>query len=146
MSLNRKKELSLIAKEFCRNLRANPTNSENIIWEFVRNRNLLGKKFLRQHPIFYDLLGKESFYICDFYNYELKLVIEIDGQIHQYEKLKDAERDKIMNLMGLSVLRIKNTEIENSTSDVIKKIKNCIAVLENQLTHPKSLSSKERDF
>jgi very-short-patch-repair endonuclease len=45
MSLNRKKELSLIAKDFCRNLRANQTNSESLIWEFVRNRNLLVKNF-----------------------------------------------------------------------------------------------------
>ena len=85
---------------------------------------MLGKKFLRQHPIFYDLLGKESFYICDFYSHELKLVIEIDGQKHQYEKFKDAERDKIMNLMELYVLRIQNEEIENSISKVIDKIKN----------------------
>ena len=140
MSLNHKKELSLIAKQFCRNLRANQTNSERLIWEFVRNRNLLGKKFLRQHPIFYDLLGKESFYICDFYSHELKLVIENDGQKHQYEKFKDAERDEIMNLLGLYVLRIQNEEIENSISKVIDKIKNSIVELENQLTHAKSLS------
>ncbi|MDP2363306.1 MAG: DUF559 domain-containing protein, partial [Ignavibacteria bacterium] len=55
MSLNRKKELSLIAKELCRKLRANQTNSEAYIWEIVRNRKLLGKKFLRQHPVYYDL-------------------------------------------------------------------------------------------
>jgi very-short-patch-repair endonuclease len=131
MSLNCKKELSLIAKEFCRDLRANQTNSENIIWEIVRNRKLFGKKFLRQHSIYYDLLGRESFYIADFYCHELNFVIEIDGQIHQYEKLKDAERDKIMNLMGLYVLRIKNKEIENSISKVIDKIKKSIVELEN---------------
>ena len=140
MSLNHKKELSLIAKQFCRNLRTNQTDSEVIIWKIIRNRELLGKKFLRQHPIFYDLLGKESFYICDFYSHELKLVIEIDGQKHQYEKFKDAERDKIMNLMELYVLRIQNEEIENSISKVIDKIKNSIVELENQLTHAKSLS------
>jgi len=78
--------------------------------------------------------------ICDFYCHEFKFVIEIDGQIHQYEKLKDAERDKIMNFMGLFVLRIQNEEIENSPSNVIKKIENYILELEKQLTHPKSLS------
>jgi very-short-patch-repair endonuclease len=140
MSLNRKKELSLIAKGFYRDLRANQTESEAIIWEIVRNREVLDKKFLRQHPIFYDIMGKESFYICDFYCHELNFVIEIDGKIHQYEKLKDAERDKIMNLMGLYVLRIKNKEIESSISKVIEKIKNTLIELENKLTHPKSLS------
>jgi len=140
MSLNRKKELSLIAKEFCRKLRAKQTNSENQIWEFVRNRNLLGKKFLRQHPIFYDLLGRESFFVCDFYSHELKLVIEIDGQIHNYYKEDDRQRDMIMHLLGLNVLRFKNEEIENSSSNVIKKIQNYILELEKQQTHPKSLS------
>ena len=122
MSLHRKKELSLIAKQFCRNLRTNQTDSEVIIWKIIRNRELSGKKFLRQHPIFYDLLGKESFYICDFYCHELNLVIEIDGKIHNYHKEDDKLRDMIMSLLRLNVLRFKNEEIENSTSNVIKKI------------------------
>jgi very-short-patch-repair endonuclease len=136
MSLNRKKELSLIAKQLCRKLRASQTESEAIDWEIVRNRELFGKKFLRQHPIFYDLTGKESFYICDFYCHELNFVIEIDGQIHQYKKLNDAERDKIMNLMGLDVLRIKNDEIENSITKVIDKIKDSILELEKKTNSP----------
>jgi very-short-patch-repair endonuclease len=140
MSLNRKKELSLIAKEFCRNLRLNQTNFEKSIWGIVRNRKLLGRKFLRQHPIFYDLLGKESFYISDFYCHELKLVIEIDGKIHDYNKENDKQRDLIMGLLGLNVLRFKNDEIEDSSSNVIKKIENSIIELDNKLTHPKSLS------
>jgi len=140
MSLNRKKELSLIAKEFCRDLRVNQTNSENFIWEIIRNRKLFGKKFLRQHQVFYDMLGKELFYICDFYCHELKLVIEIDGKIHDYNKENDKQRDMIMILLGLNVLRIKNEKIENSISKVIDKIKNLILELENKLTHPKSLS------
>ena len=131
MSLNSKKELSLIAKEFCRNLRSSQSGSESIIWEIVRDRKLLGKKFLRQHPVFFDLLSKETFYICDFYCHDLKLVIEIDGQIHQYEKLKDDKRDEILNFLGLYVLRLKNEEIENSISEVIDKIKNSIVDLEN---------------
>ena len=140
MSLNRNKELSLIAKEFCRNLRLNQTNFEKSIWGIVRNRKLLGRKFLRQHPIFYDLLGKESFYISDFYCHELKLVIEIDGKIHDYNKENDKQRDLIMGLLGLNVLRFKSDEIEDSSSNVIKKIENSIIELDNKLTHPKSLS------
>ena len=140
MSLNRKKELSLIAKEFCRNLRANQTDSEAAFWEIVRKRKLLSKKFLRQHPIIYDLLGKESFYISDFYCHELKLVIEIDGKIHDYNKENDKRRDMIMSLLGLNVQHFKNEEIENSSSNVSKKIKNYIIELDDKLTHPKSLS------
>ena len=140
MSLNRKKELSLIAKESCRNLRLNQTNFEKSIWGIIRNRKVLGKKFLRQHPVFYDLLGKESFYISDFYFFELNLIIEIDGKIHDYNKENDKRRDMIMSLLGLNVQHFKNEEIENSSSNVSKKIKNYIIELDDKLTHPKSLS------
>ena len=93
MSLNKRKDLSIVAKKLCRELRVNQTESEEILWDRIRNRQLLGKKFLRQHPIFYDLKGRETFYITDFYCHELKLVVEIDGEIHRYKKNKDEERD-----------------------------------------------------
>jgi very-short-patch-repair endonuclease len=88
MSLDSKNKLRVIAKETCRKLRQNQTQSEIIIWDVLRNRKLCDKKFNRQFPVFYDLLGKESFYICDFYYHELKLVIEIDGQIPPIRKIK----------------------------------------------------------
>lgn len=59
MSLNRKKELIEIARVICRDLRKNSTMAENIFWEVVRNKKLNGKKFYRQHPLFYDITGKE---------------------------------------------------------------------------------------
>lgn len=75
MSLNSKSNLKPIATALCRELRKNATQSEKIFWEAVRNRKFMGKKFNRQFQIFYDLGGKESFYIADFYCHELKLVI-----------------------------------------------------------------------
>jgi very-short-patch-repair endonuclease len=62
------------------------------------------------------------------------------GKIHDYNKENDIERDMIMSLLGLNVLRFKNEEIENSSSKVIKKIGSYILELENELTHHKSLS------
>ncbi|MDA3860986.1 MAG: DUF559 domain-containing protein [Melioribacteraceae bacterium] len=50
-------KLKTIAKELCRELRKNATNSERIIWDIVRNRKLNNRKFYRQYPIFYDLNG-----------------------------------------------------------------------------------------
>jgi len=67
MSLNKKRELSEVAKFVCRELRKNSTEAENILWDALRNRKLDNKKFLRQHPLFYDITGKESFFIVDFY-------------------------------------------------------------------------------
>jgi very-short-patch-repair endonuclease len=123
MSLNKKKELRLIAKVLCRELRKNQTAAEGILWERIRNKKLLGKKFYRQYPIFFDYLGRETFFIADFYCHSSKLVIEIDGKIHNYQKENDRLRDQLINLKGIEVLRINNVEIENDLEKVIDKIK-----------------------
>jgi very-short-patch-repair endonuclease len=83
MSLNKEKELREIAKIVCRDLRKRSTKAEQIIWEVVRNHKLDTKKFYRQYPIFYDITGKEPFFIADFFCFEEKLVIELDGATHK---------------------------------------------------------------
>ena len=87
---------------------------------------MFGKKFLRQHPIFYDIKGRETFYIADFYSHELKLVIEIDGEIHKFLRKNDSERDYIMNMLGLSVIRIRNKMIIKDLDKTIRLIENYI--------------------
>ena len=131
MSLNKRKELSIVAKKLCRELRVNQTEAEKIIWDKIRNRHLLGKKFLRQYPIFFDLTGKETFYIADFYCHELKLVIEIDGEIHKFRKKNDEDRDHIMNFLGMEVIRIKNETVSSDLNSAIKLIEDQIIKLIN---------------
>ena len=131
MSLNKRKELSIVAKKLCRELRVNQTQSEEILWESIRSRQLLGKKFLRQHPIFYDINGRETFYITDFYCHELKLVVEIDGEMHKFQQKNDYDRDRIMNLMGLHVMRIKSEKVINNLNEVLKSLENYINKLSN---------------
>mgnify|MGYP002066625411 CR=1 FL=1 len=122
MSLDKRKQLSIIAKKLCRELRLNQTESEKIIWGGIRNRQLLSKKFLRRHPIFFDLTGKETFYIADFYCHELKLVIEIDGEIHKSRKEYDRNRDEYLKGCGCTVLRFTNEEIDTDTTLVLQTI------------------------
>lgn len=126
MSLNKKRELRLIAKTFCRQLRKNSTQAENIFWERVRNRKFLKKKFYRQYPIFYDLFGLESFFIADFYCHEEKIIIELDGEIHKYKLKDDEKRTEILNQLGLKVIRFRNEEITKDLSDVLEKLKQYI--------------------
>ena len=52
-----------------------------------------------------------------------KLIVELDGKIHEFQKEYDKERDFILNQLGISVIRIKNEELEN-ISKVLKKISN----------------------
>ena len=124
MSLNRKKELTEIAKSACRDLRKNSTESERIFWEAVRRKKLSGKKFYRQYPFYHDITGKETFFIADFYCSEEKLIVEIDGNYHKYRLKDDTERTKTLNYMGLKVIRFKNDEILNNMEKVLINVKN----------------------
>ena len=123
LSLNKKKELTEIAKLLCRELRHKSTRAEKLIWEKLRNRNLYDKKFLRQHPLYYDYDGKESFFISDFYCHEEKLIVELDGLYHEYRLNDDKERTDILNVLGIKVIRFKNIEVENNIEEVLEKIK-----------------------
>jgi very-short-patch-repair endonuclease len=110
-------------KTVTRWLRKNQTPEEEIIWKLVRNRKLDGLKFYRQFPIIYERGKHDYFFIADFYCHEKKLVLEIDGKIHDYQKEYDENRTQIIEHYGLSVLRIKNEELKNQ-NNVIEKIRN----------------------
>jgi very-short-patch-repair endonuclease len=113
-----------IIKKNARELRTNLTESEKQLWEQLRNRRLLGFKFLRQHPIIYkaDYKGL-NYFVADFYCNSKKLVVELDGDIHLETEEYDKFRDDEMKLLGLHVLRIKNEELSDleSALDKIKK-------------------------
>jgi very-short-patch-repair endonuclease len=109
--------------ELARELRKNMTPAERKLWALIRNRQLNGKKFLRQHPILHDKLNDRCrFFITDFYCAEKRLIIEVDGKIHDYQKDYDRERDRICREKGLKAVRIKNEEMKNP-GRVINKIK-----------------------
>lgn len=114
-------------KELATKLRNNPTPSEKILWAELRRRKLK-YKFLRQHPIFYDCADKEYFfYIPDFYCSWKKLVIEVDGRIHNYQKEHDKHREEVLKGKGLHIMRIKNEEL----SDLNNVIERIIKVLDS---------------
>ena len=103
----------ITAKRTARNLRKDQTPSEKKFWELVRNRRLLGKKFLRQHPIVFKYEGRDRFFVADFYCAEKKLVIEIDGKIHEDRVEYDTMRTLVINRLGINVIRIKNEMLDD---------------------------------
>lgn len=118
MSYNYKK-LFIPARE----MRKNQTNTENKMWSLLRNRQLNGLKFLRQK-----ILGE---FIMDFYCHEKKIVIEIDGKIHEKQKERDRERGyfleskfelKIIRYINEFVLNNNEAEIEKRLLEDIRKI------------------------
>ena len=95
-----------------RNLRNNQTSHEILVWNILRGKKLSGYKFLRQHPIFYSIRNNwVDFYIADFYCAKLKLILEVDGKIHESQKDYDHERDSKLFEKGIYVFRIKNEEV-----------------------------------
>jgi very-short-patch-repair endonuclease len=111
-------------KEFARFLRKNLTPEEAIMWNLLRNRCMMGYKFLRQHPIrVWEIDGRYHYYYADFYCAEKKLVVEIDGLIHALQQDYDRARDIVMLELRLNVLRVTNEEVNNDLIGVLKKIK-----------------------
>ena len=110
-------------KEITQHLRNNVTPAEEKLWKYLRRKQLDGRRFLRQYAIIYDSDGDEHFfYVPDFYCFTENLAIELDGEIHLYQKEKDKTRDEILNGLGINVLRIQNEELEN-IDKVLEKIK-----------------------
>ena len=106
-----------------RELRQNMTESEQTLWYFLRNRRFCNLKFLRQHPLIYQVILKgPDYYIPDFYCAEKKVIIELDGKIHDFQKDEDEFRENILKGLGLRILRIRNEEMEDVTK-VLRKIK-----------------------
>jgi very-short-patch-repair endonuclease len=114
------------AKEVCRELRKKSTLSEKLMWAEVRNRKFHGKKFFRQHPLFFSYMNKNTFLVADFYCSEASLVVEIDGKSHDYQKEYDALRTYIINDMGINVVRFKNKEVEKDLPSVLKRLEDII--------------------
>jgi very-short-patch-repair endonuclease len=78
------------------------TPPEVRLWALLR-RSPVGIKFMRHHPV--------GPYVADFYCPAVKLVIEIDGHIHDFTVEHDQRRDEYMHGLGLSILRIPASEV-----------------------------------
>jgi very-short-patch-repair endonuclease len=119
------KNLTTLAREN----RGNPTKAESKIWhEVLRKRQFANFKFLRQKPI--------GNYIVDFYCSELRLVIEIDGDSHAETIEYDAERTKLLNSLGLQVVRYTN-------DDVFRNIEGVYDHLSKEITNIERIDSEE---
>ena len=99
-----------------RRLRSNMTEAEQRLWACLRLRQFHGLKFRWQHGI--------GPYIVDFYCPEGALVIEVDGETHAEEEqiLKDRERDRYLESLGLCVARYQNRDILMNLDSVIEDL------------------------
>ncbi|MCL4507291.1 MAG: DUF559 domain-containing protein [Chloroflexi bacterium] len=108
-------QTKLDKRSTARELRRNMTISEHMIWEAVRRNNIDGLHFRRQHVI----VG----FIVDFYCHAARLVVEIDGPIHEQQRDHDAERSQIFQSLGLQVIRFTNDDVQYNLLEVLRKIR-----------------------
>ncbi len=101
-------------KPLARQMRKEPTPAEAKLWQCLRGKKVLGFKFRRQHAI-------ERF-IVDFYCRKAKLIVEVDGPIHQYTVKEDAARQEFLVSKGLAILRFRNEEVLGDCDDVLERI------------------------
>lgn len=117
---------------FARELRKNMTAAEKELWMCLRNKGFCGYTFRRQHAI--------KFYIADFYCHQLKLVIEVDGSVHEDAEVKehDQNRDAELRNLGLMVIRFTNREVTEDMEYVLQTISRVVEVIQG-LNHPPPL-------
>jgi very-short-patch-repair endonuclease len=103
-----------------RQLRQDSTDAESLLWRLLRDRQLDGWKFRRQHPI-----GK---YILDFYCHQARLAIELDGGQHAEpeQACHDAERTRALETEGIRVLRFWNHAVLKHTNAVLQEIRDAL--------------------
>jgi len=103
-------------KEKRRTLRKNQTYAEKVMWQQLRNRQLLGIKFKRQYSV--------DHFLIDFYAPELKLAIELDGSIHESAEHKeyDKARPEYIENFGISFIRITNQELFANPNKTFERI------------------------
>ena len=104
-------------------LRQNMTPAEKALWQRLRNRQLDGFYFRRQHPI--------KYFIADFYCAKADLIVEVDGGIHNnpVNQEWDMNRTAELEKTGITVIRFTNEEVMNDTGNVIRKIREQLNIL-----------------
>ena len=103
-------------KERAKALRKRMTFSEKILWQELRKKRRYNQYFRRQHPI--------SRFIVDFYCHDLRLVIEVDGSIHDQEehRKRDLNRTAELENFGITVIRFSNNEVLRNIRKVTYRI------------------------
>ena len=103
-------------KALRRALRNAPTPAEAFLWKHLRRRGIAGCKFRRQHGI--------GPYVVDFYAPEVRLAVELDGEIHDRPEAREADvhRQQFIEEQGIRVLRFRNDDLFERTEHVLDRI------------------------
>src|SRR5690606_32205869 len=95
-------------------MRKEQTPAEAQLWQYLKGKQLNGYKVRRQQAF--------GFFVADFYIADVKLIIEVDGEIHRHQQEYDAQRTQYLEEFGLHVLRIQNGEIFANIEATLERI------------------------
>lgn len=101
--------------EMANQLRKNMTETEKMLWSHLK-KGVNGLKFRRQHPI--------GVYVADFYCHKMKLVIELDGSVHDNAEVaaRDKQREDDLRAWGYEIIRFTNEQIHTAIQSVIRTV------------------------
>ena len=113
-----------ILKPRRKSLRKSETDTERVLWKYLRNKRFYGIKFLRQYSV--------GPYILDFYCPQARLAIELDGGGHAEtdQKIYDLDRTRYLRDKDIKVIRFWNNDVIKNTEAVLEKIKKKIQIEE----------------
>jgi very-short-patch-repair endonuclease len=101
--------------EVARQFRKEPTASEAIVWQALRGKKLDDRKFRRQQPI--------GPFVVDFFCAAERLIVEVDGAIHEMQKDRDRERQELIESLGLRFIRVSSELVETDLAGVLERIR-----------------------
>lgn len=109
-----------------RQLRNSMPRAEIFLWARLKNKQIMGYKFRRQHSL--------GYYVLDFYCPKLKLAIEVDGDSHFTEEAKkyDLRRENYIKSFGIRFLRVTNLDVYNNMDGIIEEIMETIKKLSRE--------------
>jgi very-short-patch-repair endonuclease len=112
MYFGAKPDLFKLAKE----MRKNPTQSERVLWNILRKYRIKGFLFRQQHPIY--------IFIADFYCHKIKLVVEVDGDVHFNDESQEHDdgRTGEMEKFGIKVIRFTNEQVLYNQDNILEQI------------------------
>ena len=104
-------------KEFRKELRNHLTPAEAFLWKHIKSRKFEGRRFTKQHSI--------GNFIVDFYCPSEKLIIELDGEVHNNPVAEhyDDQRTQYLNDLGYKVIRFENKMVFDKLDSVLMEIK-----------------------
>ena len=130
-------ELQRKMVEVARQFRKQPTPSEKILWQALKNCQLDNYKFRRQQPI--------GVFVVDFFCAAARVVVEVDGGIHESQQELDRQRQELLESLGLKFIRVASDRVENNLSSVLEEIHQVLLTNHGNPPHPHPLPRGERE-